>query len=303
MKMSWIIAPACALGMYGAAQAGAGPAPGSDSGSASASFTLGAPSGLDSGEPGHWLADNGFQASVVTAHEVPGPNDPRSLNLKSRLLDASAREGTPFGEAAIDLPKQAGETLSAQASVAHGSVTAGWHADRADDEASATVNWQRPFVLNPFASVTFSGIAMLTNSIASTPLPRFIEDSSRPEMYVHQAALIFRDEAFGTNGVNLIANIFNENPTAPGTGVQQRLPSFDDFSYSADPLGNLSLTVHNHSGQVLFGSFELFAYSWNNTAPVPEPATWALMVLGLAGMGAVAKRRPRSAELAVDKQI
>jgi len=291
MKMSWIIASACALGVCGVAQAGAGSTPGSEPGSASASFTLGTPSGLDTGEPGHWLADNGFQASIVTSHKVQEAGDPRSLNLKSRLLDASAREGTPFGEAAIELPKPSGETLSAQASISHGSVSAGWHADHQDDEASATVNWQRPFVLNPFASVTFSGIAMLANAVASTPLPRFTEDSSRPDLYVHQAALIFRDEAFGTNGVNLIANIFNENPTAPGTGVQQRLPSFDDFTYSADPLGNLSLTVHNHSGQVLFGSFELFAYSWNNTAPVPEPATWALMVLGLAGMGAVARRR------------
>jgi hypothetical protein len=108
---------------------------------------------------------------------------------------------------------------------------------------------------------------------------------------VHQAALIFRDEAFASNGVNLIANIFNENPTASDGVMQQRLPSFNDFTYSADPLGHLSLTVHNHSNQVLFGSFELFAYSWNNTAPVPEPATWALMVLGLAGVGAAKRRR------------
>lgn len=290
MKMMWIAAAVCALGVAGAAQAGSEGAPGS----ASAGFTLGTPSGLDTGEPGHWLADNGFQASIVTSHKLPEAGDPRSVNLKSRLLDASAREGTPFGDAAIELPKAPGETLSAQASIAHGSVSAGWHADHADDEASATINWQRPFVLNPFASVTFSGIAMLTNPVASTPLPRFTEDSSRPEMYVHQAALIFRDEAFATSGVNLIANIFNDNPTAPGTGVQQRLPSFDDFTYSADPLGQLSLTVHNHSGQVLFGSFELFAYSWNNTAPVPEPAAWALMLLGLAGMGAVARRRGAS---------
>lgn len=287
MKMMWIAASVCALGVCGAAHAGSEAAPGS----ASASFTLGTPTGLDTGEPGHWLADNGFQASLVTAHEVPGPNDGQSLNLKSRLLDASARAGTPFGEAAIELPKAPGETLSAQASIGHGSVSTGWHADQQDDEASATINWQRPFVLNPFASVTFSGIAMLTNSLGSTPLPRFTEDSTRPDMYVHQAALIFRDEAFATNGVNLIANIFNENPTASGTGVQQRLPSFDDFTYSADPLGNLSLTVHNRSGSVLFGSFELFAYSWNSAAPVPEPAMWGLMVLGLAGLGLGARRR------------
>ena len=287
MKMAWMIASACALSVCGAAQAGGDSTPGS----ASATFTLGTPTGLDTGEPGHWLADNGFQASLVTAHEVPGPNDAQSLNLKSRLLDASARAGTPFGEAAIELPKAPGETLAAQASIGHGSVSTGWHADRHDDEASATINWQRPFVLNPFASVTFSGIAMLTNAMGSTPLPRFTEDSTRPDSYVHQAALIFRDEAFATNGVNLIANIFNDNPTAPGTALQQRLPSFDDFTYSADPLGNLSLTVHNHSNQLLFGSFELFAYSWNNTAPVPEPATWALMALGLVGMGVIARRR------------
>lgn len=285
MKFTVIFIAACVLGAAGAAQASA---------QASAGFTLGTPTGLDEGTPGHWLGENTFQSSLVAAHDTPQPDDGRHLNLKSRQLDASARDGTPFGAAAIELPKLGNEALSARASISHDGVSVGWQADRQSDEASATVNWERPFVLNPFASVTFTGIATLLNSTPSTPLPRFTEDSSRPDAYVHQAALIFRDEAYWHNGVNLIANIFNDNPVAAGTAVQQRQPSFDDFTYGADPLGHLSLTVHNRSDQVLYGSFELFAYSWN-ALPVPEPATWAALLLGLGMIGwRSSRQRPRA---------
>lgn len=290
MKLTTIIGAAMALGLCGAAHAL--PA------SASATFTLDPANGLGTGattEPGsvgHWLADNSFQASLSAAHGAAGPGDGRQLNLKSRTLDPAARAGTPFGEAAVDLPHLGSETLSAHAAIGHGSVSAGWQADLADDEARATVNWQRPFVLNPFASVTFSGIASLVNPPATMPLPLFSEDSGRPDAYVNQATLVYRDKALSNNGINLFASIFNDNPVAAGSDVQQRTASFDDFTYGVDPFGHLSLTVHNRSGQVLYGNFELFAYSWN-AAPIPEPATVLMMLLGLGVVAATARRAAR----------
>jgi len=290
MRLTPLIGATLALALCGAAHAV--PA------SASARFTLDPQSGLGTGattEPGsvgHWLADNTFQASLSAAHGSAGPTDGRQLNLKSRTLDPAARAGTPFGEAAIDLPQLGGEALSAHAAIGHGSVSAAWRADLKDDEARATVNWQRPFVLNPFASVTFSGIASLMNPAASTPLPLFSEDSSRPDAYVNQASLVYRDKALSNNGINLFASIFNDNPVAAGTDVQQRTASFDDFTYGVDPFGHLSLTVHNRSGQVLYGNFELFAYSWN-AAPIPEPGTVVMMLLGLAVVGVAVRRTAR----------
>ena len=273
MTKAWIIGAMCVFGWVGGAQATA-PA------SASSTFKLDRPTtGLDDGTAGRWLGENTFQTSLVTGHDGSGPEDGRHLNLKSRTLEESARNGTPFGQAAVNLPQLGGDPLSARASIARGAVSAGWQADNNIDEASATINWQRPFVLNPFASVTFSGIATLLNTVTATPLPRFVEDSSWPDGYVHQATLIYRDESHWQNGVNLVAHIFNDDPTAPGTDLQQRAPSFDDFTYSTDPFGRLSLTVHNTSDHAMYGNFELFAYSWN-ALPVPEPSSLALMLAG-----------------------
>jgi len=289
MASKWIAGALCAVGLCVATHASA-----SSPSWSSAEFKLDTPTGLDEGQGGHWVTNNTFQASLVTGHDGSSPSDTRTLNIKSRKLDPSASEGVPFGLTRADLPAQGGDPLSAQAVISHGLISTSRQSDHGSDEASATLNWERAFALDPFASVTFTGIALLSNTLDMLPRTHFSIDSSRPDSFVNQATLSLRDEATFQSGINLFAHIFNDNPAAPGTDVQNRLPSFNDFTYSTDPLGRLSLTVHNRSDRVMYGDFELFAYAWN-AAPVPEPAVWLCMALGLL---AIAGRRPRRPSLA-----
>jgi len=77
------------------------------------------------------------------------------------------------------------------------------------------------------------------------------------------------------------ASICDRNPLMPGSPAQGRTASPNDFTWSADSLGRLSLTVHNDSDQSLYGLFGL-QLDAGHTFPIPEPATWALMGCGLA---------------------
>lgn len=90
------------------------------------------------------------------------------------------------------------------------------------------------------------------------------------------AFLSFAASGDGTSGGNLSAT----------------LESFANLSGMATRSGTFSLTVSLLAGQLGFyelnGRAESFATA---VTPIPEPETWALMLAGLAGLGAVAKRR------------
>jgi hypothetical protein len=74
-----------------------------------------------------------------------------------------------------------------------------------------------------------------------------------------------------TNGLNDLASLVNINLIA---GATNTLTVFSSGANSGIPIdANFGLTL-----------------AFRNVAPVPEPGTWAMMLLGFAGMGAAMRR-------------
>ncbi len=59
-----------------------------------------------------------------------------------------------------------------------------------------------------------------------------------------------------------------------------------------NPAGYLIGLNLNGANQITFSTSET-AFEFAFTAPVPEPSTWAMMILGFAGVGFMAYRRNR----------
>jgi len=96
-------------------------------------------------------------------------------------------------------------------------------------------------------------------------------------------------------GMGLTGKIFDADPRGLDPGTPRPF-SEDDFGYSIDSFGHLSLTIFNRSSELLFGAFDITYSVLSPPAipPVPEPAMWVAMLLGI---GAIAGLRRRASNV------
>lgn len=149
---------------------------------------------------------------------------------------------------------------------------------RLDGQAEA--RWSRGFSLDPYGSFTIGGT--FTLAIQDTAIPLATVRSAEVTSDHSFASLSFRD-VLGRVGGHLGATIGGTGGPLAG-GI---------FSYLLREDGRVSLTITNPGAGRLYGT--LFAGTQANVvAAIPEPGTWALMLLGAVAVVA-ASRRTRSA--------
>lgn len=255
--------------------------------------------GSSPGTVGQWLTPNAFDGSTTLQYRWPdGSRAWNQDTYTSAGLPLADRSGEPFGPRREQtMPALGPDSPSAYSLVEPGHLNAAVTREHPWDTANAGANWERTFSLLPNTSVTFSGIATLGSDKATTQQATFEASPNLNAQYANRGILSFHsslgDGRGWINGINFIARIMNFDPRLPaGSPSLGRDGSVDDFAYSSDDQGHLSLTLFNHSDELMFTSLSISAYaSAPFISPIPEPSTWVALLLGL---GLLAWRRKAS---------
>lgn len=145
---------------------------------------------------------------------------------------------------------------------------------RLDGQAHAS--WSRGFSLDPYSSFTIAGTFTLAIEDTAVPLSTVGAAEVVPD---HSFASLSYRDTWGRVGGYLNAVIGGAGGPLSG-GI---------FDYDIGEDGRLSLTITNPGAGRLYGT--LFAGTQTNVvAAIPEPGTWALMLLGVGGVAAASRR-------------
>ena len=280
-KTRKLLAVLAAAGLAGVAQAE----------SVSVGFQLDPITGLstDSSSPagtvGHWITPNQFSGSATAVHYWADQSTSfRQNSFSSERLIGSAVGIQPFGNYSRGVDPVAVDAPSAHLAVETGHLLAEISRQKSGDTVETYLDWGRSFTLDPNSSITLSGLLALDATMPILPKVGYSTTPKPLDRIADTAMLEFRDDAswgWG-NGIRITGSILNQDPRDFNAPLLGREPRPDDFAYSADPQGHLSLTIFNRSDQSMFGSFEVLLLSSMNQMPIPEPSTWLAMLLGLA---------------------
>lgn len=261
----------------------------------SADFRLDPVVGLSSsgspqpGAVGEWLTPNAFNGYTTVRYTwADGSVSWNQDTYTSAGLPLADRSGAPFGPRHEQImPALAADAPTGHSLVEPGHLFAAATSEHPWDEANGGANWERTFSLLPNTSITFSGTATLGSDQATTQQTTFEAAPNLNPQYANRGVLSVHsspgDGRGWINGISFIARIMNFDPRLPaGSPSLGREGSVDDFAYSSDEQGHVSLTLFNHSDDLMFTSLSLSAFAVAPfISPIPEPSSAAAMLLGL----------------------
>lgn len=154
------------------------------------------------------------------------------------------------------------------------SMSAGGSIPETGGQIGAVAKWQNEFEIDPGATFTFAGIAGL--SVYGDAAPLQPVSSIVSSDLLSFASLAYAD-ATDRVGFGL-------------TAWADRLGGLFSLTNNA---GLVSLSITNNTASLLTGTLRVASYVnvTSIASPAPEPETYAMLLLGLAVVGAAAKRR------------
>jgi len=117
-------------------------------------------------------------------------------------------------------------------------------------------------------------------------------DDGYVEGFSHSALGLLGELAFSGNTLGTFAPTLGNVLAGPDYHTLTSLPAFDELNFSV--AGNFQYTSPESRGLYTFANLTPTSFSVGGggpTAPAPEPAAWALMIVGFGGVGAMLRRR------------
>lgn len=175
-----------------------------------------------------------------------------------------------------------GSRTASSASVFHDHMGASVSRTTLYAQADTYASWARSFSLDPYASFTFSGLATVSILGDDAPLQRGTRFSNDRDSWMTVSSMTFGD-------------LLGRARTAIGASLWGNNSIFADIDYVMGADGLMSMTITNNSDATLLGRINAGTYV-NVSPPIPEPATWLMLLAGAGLVGSAARRGARRAE-------
>jgi hypothetical protein len=165
--------------------------------------------------------------------------------------------------------------------------------------SAETVTYDLTFTPNTGSIGQLSGTGVLTLNVASAPQSLTISEAQ------NSADFVSLDATIGGTTFDLSSALFNATFSSTGSVVISQgevtsiVTPFGGNSVFGSPSGNLFYTGSGNGSSAGLdfedgNTFGTIAVGSAVVAAVPEPSTWAMMILGFCGLGFMAYRRKQN---------
>ena len=228
--------------------------------------------------PGGTSAGGNIFSGTDPAQATSGPGPFPAQNIFTQALTASS--GTR-GDAQITGAIASGATSNL---VSEGNLTTN---GSAGSNAGTSTSINVSFTGASTVSLSFAASSALMSSVGNLGDSSSSQASASFKIFDATAGtyVFITDNVSGSSSTDVTPFALNQNVASTNPGSPQTfLSSLTNYSYAANLVAahNYQLTLADSTSVILTGSV---------LAPVPEPETYAMMLVGLSALGFMARRR------------